>query len=335
MMRALPEPSYPTPVRACPELSTSRAELWLKNDGLSHPSYGGNKVRKVLALLGEAKRRKARRVLSFGAAGSHHLLTLALFARAAGLECAAVVIPQPYSAHAEATLRAALRLGLRIYPAPASARVPWALSRAFVRGDYVIPPGGSNVLGASACADAMLELNQQIEQGLLPMPDWIVTPLGSGGTCAGLAAGVIRHGLSARVLGVQVVPGPLPRAAARWLARGVLHGAAREPSAGLAAKLVFDSSKVGAGYGFATRAGERARAVGEGVGLELDQTYTAKAFASVLELLSGHSPLAVAPAGRRLRILYWHTLSAIDLAPLLVDAPAAASLPASISSLLR
>jgi D-cysteine desulfhydrase len=335
MKRELPEPNYPTPVRACPELDTAHAQLWLKNDGLSHPIYGGNKVRKVLALLGEAKRRHARRVLSFGAAGSHHLLTLALFARAAGLQSAAVVIPQPRSAHAEDTLRAALGLGLQLYPAPASALVPWALSRALQRGDYLIPPGGSNVLGASACADAVLELGQQIARGLLPTPDWIVAPLGSGGTCAGLAAGVIQLGLPTRVLGVQVVSGFAPRIAARWLAREARRGAAQKPSARLADRLAFDSSKVGAGYGFATPAGERAQAVAKGVGLELDQTYTAKAFASVLELLSGQSPLAVAPAGRRLRVLYWHTLSATDLAPLLVEAPSAASLPASIARLLR
>ena len=85
----LPAPLYPTPVRACPELSHAQAELWLKNDGLSHPIYGGNKVRKAERLVAEALRCGAKRVLSFGAAGSHHLLTLTLFARAAGLESVA------------------------------------------------------------------------------------------------------------------------------------------------------------------------------------------------------------------------------------------------------
>jgi 1-aminocyclopropane-1-carboxylate deaminase/D-cysteine desulfhydrase-like pyridoxal-dependent ACC family enzyme len=331
-----PEPSFPTPVRACPELSTARAELWLKNDGPSHPLYGGTKVRKAALLLAEAMRRRARRLFSFGAAGSHHLLTLALFARQAELESAAVVIAQPRSLHALDTLRAALGLGLRVYPASHSLLVPWALTRALRSGDYVIPPGGSNVLGARACAQAIDELALQIESGALPMPDWIVVPLGSGGTCGGLAAGVIRRGLSCRVLGVQVVSGIAPRAAARFLAREVLRSTGQAQLANaLGAQLAFDSSQVGAGYGFATPAGARATELARAIGLELDQTYTAKAFASALELLSGSSRFAEAEFERPLRVLYWHTLADTDLAPLLVGAPARDAVPASIAKLLR
>jgi len=331
-----PEPQYPTPVRPCPELGSARAQLWLKNDGLSHPLYGGNKVRKARALIDEAMRRSARRVLSFGAVGSHHLLTLALFARAAGLASAAVVIAQPRSDHAEATLRAALGLGLRTYPASHAALVPLLLARAWQSGDYVIPPGGSNALGARACADAIDELMQQIERGLLPMPDCIVAPLGSGGTCGGLAAGVVRRGLPCRVIGVQVVAGVAPRAAARFLARETLRRTGHAPLApALRGQLVFDATQVGAGYGCASAAGSRAREIAGKVGLELDQTYTAKAFASVLELLHGCSPLAPRPEGRPLRVLYWHTLAATALEPLLVDAPQSHEVPRALAKLLR
>jgi 1-aminocyclopropane-1-carboxylate deaminase/D-cysteine desulfhydrase-like pyridoxal-dependent ACC family enzyme len=332
----LPEPNYPTPVRAYPELGSAQAELWSKNDGLSHTVYGGNKVRKAVPLVREAMRRNARRVLSFGAAGSHHLLTLALFARAAGLESAAVLIPQPRTEHATQTLRASLGLGLEVYPARHSALVPLALARALRARDYVIPPGGSNAIGTSACADAIDELTQQIALGLLPLPDWIVVPLGSGGTCAGLAAGVVRRGLSCRVLAVQVVPGVGPRAAARYLAREALRRAGhgfRAPA--LESQLVFDISKIGAGYGHPSAAGANATEVARGLGLELDPTYTAKAFASVLELLTGELRLGAMPPGRPLRVLYWHTLAATNLAPLLVAAPNVEGLPTSLSRLLR
>lgn len=334
--RVFPEPSFPTPVRACPELSSSRAELWLKDDGASHSLYGGNKVRKAQRLIAEARRRGARRVLSFGAVGSHHLLTLALFARAEGLRCGGILIPQPHSEHAEQTLRAALGLGLEAYPAQSPALMPWALGRALRRGDYVVPPGGSNVLGARACADAIDELAEQVEEGTLPMPDWIVTPLGSGGTCAGFAAGVVRRGLPCRVLGVQVVGGFAPRAAARWLAREVLratgHAALLRK---LDAQLVFETAHVGPGYGFASAAGALATERARAIGLELDQTYTAKAFAKVLELLEHDAPLGVAPVARPLRVLYWHTLARTPLEPLLRDAPRAQDLPASLASLFR
>src|SRR6478609_1808013 len=99
----------------------------------------------------------------FGAAGSHHLLTLTLFARAAGLESAAFVFPQPRTEHALDTLRAGLGLGLEVHPAQHPALIPGLVPRVLRRGDYLIAPGGSNAIGACACADAVDELARQIE----------------------------------------------------------------------------------------------------------------------------------------------------------------------------
>lgn len=331
-----PAPRYPTPVCALAQLGSAHAEVWLKNDGLSHPLYGGNKVRKAQRLIEAATQRGARRVLSFGAAGSHHLLTLTLFARAAGLESAAVVFPQPHSRHASETLRAALSAGLHVYPASHPALIPWVLAQALRRGDYVIAPGGSNRVGASACADAVVELEGQIERGELPCPDVIVVPLGSGGTCGGIAAGVVSRGLPSSVLGVQVVAGALPRIAAHWLARSVLRerGCARLARQ-LASCMSFDATHVGPGYGAPSTTGIRAQSFAHELGLELDQTYTAKAFAKVLELAAEATPVSSEQGQRPRRILYWHTLAATPLEPLLDGAPNEQELPNSIRQLLR
>jgi 1-aminocyclopropane-1-carboxylate deaminase/D-cysteine desulfhydrase-like pyridoxal-dependent ACC family enzyme len=334
-MAGFPAPSYPTPVRACPELSNERALLWIKNDGLSHPVYGGNKVRKAERLIREAVRRGAPRVLSIGAAGSHHLLALTLFARAAGLRSAAVVFAQPRSVHAVDTLRAAVGLGLEAHAARHPTLIPWTLGRTLELGDYWVAPGGSNEIGARACADAVDELVQQISDGALPTPDWIVVPLGSGGTCGGMAAGVLRLRLPCRVLGVQVVGGAGPSLAARWLARRVLRSSGSSGRAiKLAEQLVFDTTQLGSGYGKASRAGDRATELARDLGLELDPTYTAKAFAQVLELLS-RAPSRAEQYGRPLRILYWHTLAATPLQPLLRAAPTEAELPRSLQQLFR
>lgn len=332
MAGVFPAPTYPTPVEQYAGFGTA-AELWVKNDGLSHPIYGGNKVRKAVALIDEARRRNARRILTFGAVGSHHVLTTALFARAAGLRAAAVLIPQPRSEHVVQTVRASLGAGLEPYAAWHSALVPLAFSRGWRRGDYVVPPGGSNLLGATAYADAVDELALQIEQGALPTPDWIVSALGSGGTCAGILAGVIRRRLSARVMAVQVLPGFVPRAAVRWLARRVLEttGHAELPSE-VDARVTFDVDHVGRGYGFATEAGERATRVASAHGLALEQTYTAKAFAKALEMLADSTPR---PRARPLRVLYWHTFAATRLDDLLESAPTAERLPRPILRLLR
>jgi len=332
----LPAPLFPTPVRFCPELSGRYAELWLKNDGVSHAVYGGNKVRKAQQLVAEAVRRGARRVFSFGAAGSHHLLTMTLFAREAGLRSAALVFPQPRTQHALDTLRAGVALGLEVHPVQHPAMIPVFLPCLRRPGDYVVAPGGSNAIGAQACAEAIDELALQIEGGVLPAPDLIVVALGSGGTCGGLAAGVVRRRLECDVLGVQVVGGVFPRVAARHLARTVLRGSrAKNVHAELGARLRFDASKVGAGYGKVSASGTHATAIARDIGLDLDPTYTAKAFARVLELLSAASSATAERLGRPQRILYWHTLAATPLEPLLRAAPSDADLPRAVRRLLR
>jgi D-cysteine desulfhydrase len=321
-------------VRLCQELSRTGAELWVKDDGRSHPWYGGSKVRKAGPLLAEAVKRGARRVLSFGAAGSHHLLTLTLFARAAGLECAGIVFPQPHTEHALETLRVSLAQGLRPYVAAHPALIPWVFARAFEPGDYVVGPGGSNAIGTRACSAAIDELAEQVAAGALPVPDVIVVPLGSGGTCAGLAAGVVRRNWQTRVLGVQVAGGPGPRVVARWLARAALREAGfMHRNAALDACLRFDATQVGRAYGARTEAGERATRVARECGLELDPTYTAKAFASVLDLLQNEGPTRGEGDERPFRVLYWHTLSA-SLGPELQTAPSPGELSPALRRLL-
>jgi D-cysteine desulfhydrase len=162
-----------------------------------------------------------------------------------------------------------------------------------------------------------------------------VAPLGSGGTVAGIAAGLSRRGLSCRVLAVQVVAGIAPRLAVRWLLRRLesrLGPPARARDA--LSRIVFDAEHVGGGYGFPTAAGERATELAGAEGLALEPTYTAKAFAAALDLLAQPGAHGV-HLGRPLRVLYWHTFSATELGPLLDGAPSLEVLPSELSRLLR
>lgn len=297
--------TVPTPVRRL-SLADLHGELWLKQDGLTHPVYGGNKTRKAAVLLAHAAQRGARRVLTFGAAGSHHVLSTALFARDFGLEVAAVLLPQPGTAHARAVLGRGLNAGLEAYPARSPSSALFTFLRQRRRGDYVVPPGGSNVHGALAYARAFAELEAQIASGALPAPDWIVVPLGSGGTAAGLLAGLARSRLATRLLAVSVLGNRLAAAQVRFLARRVLRamgGSVIDPH--WQRRLAIDSAQLGRGYGWATPAGDAASALAAQHDLYLDATYTAKAFAAALELAGGQHRTFRAPS----RVLYWHTLS--------------------------
>jgi D-cysteine desulfhydrase len=326
-----PPPDFPTPLRPLEDLWSDEVELWVKDDGKTHPIYGGNKVRKVTALVDDAVARGARRIITFGAAGSHHVLTTTLFARARGLECAAVLTPQPRTEHAVDTLRAALGVGLDAYPAPHALSVPVAIARALQRGDVIVPPGGSNVLGASMYAAAFEELITQLRDLGRPAPDWIVVALGTGGTAAGLLAGAVGAEVPTRVLGVAILNNPIAGLMVQALAGAILRrqGRPADPRA-LSRRFMVSRDYVGEGYGEPTAEGERATARALESGLELDPTYTAKAFARVLEILRR------ARAGGRsrpLRVVYLHTLSSVPLDPLLRAPLAPESLPAALSHL--
>jgi 1-aminocyclopropane-1-carboxylate deaminase/D-cysteine desulfhydrase-like pyridoxal-dependent ACC family enzyme len=300
----------------------------VKNDGLTHPLYGGNKVRKAERILLDVRSRNGSRLLTFGAAGSHHVLTLGLFARECGVRVAAVLGPQVSTPHVEQTLRATVGAGVEVFPGRGAVGLGLQALKALRRGDVLVPPGGSNVHGALGSADAIAELADDVRAGRVPEPDLVVVPLGSGGTAAGALAGVLQHGLRSRVVAVSVVKNAFARALVLGLAKralGVLG--TRYSSRELGERLTVDARFVGPGYGLATPAAVRALEVARtAAGLELDLTYTAKAFACVLELLRE-------PSAPR-TILYLHTLSAAPLAPLLERAPALVELPAGVRRLL-
>jgi len=322
---AFPEPAYPTPLRLYSELSSKHCELWIKNDGLTHPVYGGNKVRKLRPLLAEARARRCSRVLTFGAAGSHHVLATTVFARAAGLSAAAVLAPQRWSEHAEMTLRAALAGGLEVHAGSPRKLLSRVLFDAIDRHTYVIPPGGSNVLGTLAYADAAAELAAQLELEGVPKPDAVVVALGSGATCAGLLAGFAVAGLATHVHGVLVAHNPGARLLVLGLARAALRRRGLPWRSG-ATQLRVESGYVGPGYAANTPAGERAVRAAARVGLDLDSTYTAKAFACAQALVANT---------RCRRVLYWHTLSAAPLSALLPRDTAQHTLPDDVRALFR
>jgi len=321
----------PSPVRKLPLTGAEGAELWMKDDGAIGQLYGGNKLRKLQFILPHAQARGARRLVTVGAVGSHHVLATALLAKSINLPLTALLFPQPRSEHALANLRAMLDAGVDARPVSSLKAVPFALGRLLRPGDYLIPAGGSGPVGSQGFYRAASELAGQVDEGVLPAPDVVVVPLGSGGTSAGLLAGLVACELQCIVCAVDVAIGGrasslLVKGLANWLAaRSNLEGARTS----LADQLWIDSSYFGKGYGYDTPAGSLARETARALGLELEVTYTSKAFAKALELgrFPGYDPEAwprrqpsevferlsaqLRVSGRPLRVLYWHTLSRI------------------------
>jgi len=326
---------YPTPVERLDALSTREAALWVKRDDRTNDVYGGNKVRKLERLLADARARGAKRIVTVGAAGSHHVLATTYFGAREGFAVEAVLVPQPRTDHVVEVLRAAIGLGLDPTPVGSwGAAVPALLRRVVGRGREVrfFMVGGSSVAGAMGYVAAAGELAAQVRAGEMPEPDVCVVALGSGGTAAGLAAGFEAHGMKTRVVGVCVSEPPWAlRAAARFLTRACERRARGEASLAWRGadsngmRLAVDPRFLGKGYGYATPEGDEATRVARGAGLVLDPTYTAKAFASALWRVRARSERT---------ILYWHTLSSAPMGPLLEGAPGEAMLSPRLRSLL-
>ena len=223
--------------------------LWVQRDDRTASVYGGNKVRKLEFVLPVARRRGGP-VLTAGGIGSHHVLAAAVYARRAGLEAEAVVYPQRVTPDVRRTQAALAALdGVRVTRCPHRYAMPAVLAARLAalapRRPYLLWPGASTPLGTLGYVSAGLELVAGFEG---PEPDAVVAPLGSGGTTVGLALGLALAGWRR----------------ARWS---------------------VDARWFGPGYGEPTREGEVATARARGLGLELEPTYTAKAFAAALELV--------------------------------------------------
>jgi len=317
---------FPTPVTPLPGSSRIPAELaFVKRDDLSSPVYGGNKVRTLEALFGDALTRGSRTIFATGAYGSNHAVATALHAPRVGLSPRALLFPQPESWAALENLRVTLATSDQVHALPHWSCLPFAMlhhaRRRDLGGVTLMPPGGASPRGALGYVSAALELAEQIEAGVLPEPARIVVGIGSTCTTAGLLVGLDlakKLGIGFRsmepeLVAVRVTPWPvtsrfrITRLAART-ARA-LAAWARDPSLAvsahrLGARLSLDSRYLGGGYGRVTEAGQSAMRRWSELGLPpLDTTYSAKAAAAFLARCEGS----------RAPNLFWSTKSSAPL----------------------
>ncbi|MCA9535028.1 MAG: pyridoxal-phosphate dependent enzyme [Myxococcales bacterium] len=318
----------PTPVEPLVRLSRmTSTELFIKRDDRSAQHYGGNKARKLAFLLGDAQRAGADTLLTVGAFGSHHVLATSVHGARNGFAVHGVLVPQPFTPHVERNLLAGLGAGATHHPVRYAALAPAEILRVMARlrlsrrRPYFIPHGGTSALGALGYVDAGLELGAQIDARFVPEPHAVYTALGSGGTAVGLAVGLAAAGLRVPVIAARVTPTLVaPRPLLDGLVEKVVHELhsrdPRFPRVADAAKqlIVITDESRGAGYGEPDEAAQRAAELALADDIELDPTYTAKAFAEMLRHAEGER--------RGQRLIFVHTLSSQDLTPLTSRAPA-------------
>ena len=288
---------HPTPLVPLRRLSEHLGgpTIWLKRDDMLGLAGGGNKARKLEFLVADALERGADTLVTTGAVQSNHCrLTLAA-ARAEGLECRLVVeerVPGSYDVEASGNNFLFHLLGAeRIRVVPAGTDLAAAMQAevddlaASGRVGYVIPGGGSTPLGALGYVAAAKELLAQADELGLVI-DRVVVGSGSGGTHAGLVAGLTALSSGVRVLGVST------RADKAAQEAKVLDLARRTAAlAGSAVEVRPEDVEVADGHvgpGYSLPTAEMVEAVRLFARLEgvlLDPVYTGKAAAGLVDLV--------------------------------------------------
>ncbi len=197
-------PRLPSPLQ---EVADDRFErhgvrLLLKRDDLIHPELIGNKWRKLVPNL---ERAAGRTLLTFGGAYSNHLRATAAAGRLLGLPTVGVVRGDELAGRPlNPSLARCAADGMRLhftdrasYRRKAEPETLAALLRAAGAEDaYVVPEGGSNTLAVRGC--------RALGEELRGRADVVALACGTGGTLAGLAAGLAPR---QRALGIPVLKG--------------------------------------------------------------------------------------------------------------------------------
>ncbi len=315
----------PTPVMELPRLSARLGgpSLWMKRDDQTGLGLGGNKVRKLEYLVGEARARGCDTLITSGAIQSNHCRQTAAAAAAAGLRCVlALGGEEPMDAPTGNLLLDRL-FGATIRwcgEDRKGERVPAMVEdlRRSGRRPYMIPYGGSDEVGAMGFVAAMGELQAQLTEQRAQLSKQraqlaerllakvtVVVASSSGGTQAGMVVGADLFRLPVRIVGIGIDKGE----AGAGPYEGRLAELANRLSdrLGMATRYTADRFDVrtgylGGGYGVVGDLERRAiQLTAETEGVLLDPVYTGRAMGGLIDLV-----LMGAFEGDE-TILFWHT----------------------------
>ena len=309
----------PTPLEKLDNLTRHLGgpEIWIKRDDCTVVATGGNKVRKLEWLAGEALAQGADHLITQGAVQSNHVRQTAAVARKLGMKCTALLEhrvetnDRDYLNSGNVLLDRLFDCAIEYRPSGldmnAEAEATGQALREAGGKPYVIPGGGSNRVGALGYVSCAQELMQQADEMGLRI-DRIVTATGSAGTHAGLVVGLQGCNANVPVLGIGVRnPRDRQEAAVHKLAEataeyvGVRGGIPRE-------SVVANCDYIGAGYGQPTEGMKEAvRMLASLEGILLDPVYSGKAMAGLIDLIRKGQ------FSKNERLVFLHTGGAVGL----------------------
>ena len=279
-------PVVPTPLepmdRLAEALGLRAGQLFVKRDDLTGVAGGGNKVRKLEFLAADALAKGCDVLVTGGGRQSNHVRLTAAVANRLGLDATVVLTGgEPSTPSGNVVLD--LLLGPTIvwsdaadyYATEAAIEDVCASLEEQGRRPYHMPIGGASTVGALGYVVCAQEIVEQ-----RPDVTLVVTADGSGGTHAGLVAGLGDHD---KVLGVDVGTRPdlVERVPEKAAETATLAGLPQPTGT-----VQLDVGSFGPGYAAPTdEALDALRLAARTEGLVLDPVYTGKAMVGLISAL--------------------------------------------------
>lgn len=249
--------------------------LWVKREDLLHPTISGNKWRKLKYNLQEAHRQGKNTLLTFGGAYSNHIAAVAAAGKGFGFKTIGIIRGEEHLP-LNPTLSFATSCGMKLqyisreqYRQKQDPGFLKYLSEQ-VGHPYIIPEGGTNLLAVKGCAEIVQEITLAY--------DYICCAAGTGGTMAGIVAGLAGE---KQALGFPALKGG--EFLEKEIAELVLDYTGRN----------FDNWKLNTAYHFGGYAKVKPelldfmRLFQQGHHVSLDPIYTGKMFFGIYDLIRG------------------------------------------------
>ncbi len=297
---------FPTPFYRLDHLSRELGvNLYIKRDDFTGMNlFGGNKVRKLQYLIGDALHRGCDYVFTFGATQSNHAMQTVSVCRRCGLKPVLylVAIVEPDEEDLRANLLLDKIMGAEIHivrPLPGETEAEAEERSVQMAREhqkrleeeghrcYEVPMGGASPMGSIGFIEGFTELMEQSEKLMGRRPDYLFHATGTGGTMAGLLAGRALCGRDTAIISINVshkdetYPGRC-----ECLANESLALLGIEPLVKPGQEACTDLNYYQPGYEIPNEAASQAiRLLAREEGLMVDPVYTGKAFAGMLDYI--------------------------------------------------
>lgn len=176
-------------------------EVYLQREDLIHPFVNGNKYYKLKYNLLKAKDENYDTLLTFGGAYSNHIYAVSSAAKMFGFKSIGIIRGEEYKP-LNSTLQFAVNNGMQLhylnretYRRRTDSEFRKDIAKQF--GDvFIIPEGGTNTLALKGTAEILDNIKKEF--------DYLCSPVGSGGTIAGLVLGL---NCNKKVIGFSALKG--------------------------------------------------------------------------------------------------------------------------------